>query len=206
MSMSTDNLLKDLARSRKYRAEFVVAHAKHSIPLQIQDLLKQQDLTQTELAELADLSQGTVSRAADIAYGNLTINTLVRIAAGFDVAFVCGFVPFSRFLEWIDETSGEQHVATFSEEFGDNAISSQQAARDNSAASQEFSEQLQAAVREQQHQQSRHTQKQMAFNFTPQPEILVFFPKPETPLNERTDEELYGPTDPDQHRQQYAAA
>ena len=96
------NLLRDFARSKKFREEFVVAHAKQSIPLQIHDLLTQFGLTQSQLAKRSGVNQGTISRAADPDYGSLTINTLVKIAAGFDVAFVAHFVPFSKLLDGID--------------------------------------------------------------------------------------------------------
>lgn len=122
--MSTDttsNLLRDLARSKKFREEFVVAQTKQSIPLQIHDLLKQCGFTQSELAKRAGLTQGTISRAADPEYGNLTINTLVRIAAGFDVAFVGHFVPFSQLLDGLDESGNDIEIPTFEDEFGEPA-------------------------------------------------------------------------------------
>ena len=116
--MSTfEGLWPKLARSKRYREEFVAQHAKQAIPFQIRALMKQLGLTQAELASRARLTQGAVSRAADPSYGNLTINTLVRIAAGFDIAFVGRFVPFSDLPPWFDrlyETSF--HVKPFNQE------------------------------------------------------------------------------------------
>jgi len=121
-SLSTaEHLLDDFRGRREYRAEFVVAHAKHLLPIQVQELIRQENLTQSELAKRAALAQSTVSRAADIEYGDLSINTCVRLAAGFDVDFICGFVPFSEFLAWIDRTEGERRIPTFSEEYGQSA-------------------------------------------------------------------------------------
>ena len=107
-----------LARSKKYREEFVAAHAKQAIPFQIRALMKQMGLSQKELAARSRLTQGVVSRAANPDYGNLTINTLVRIAAGFDVAFVGRFVPFGELPPWFDHLyqEGHFHVPTFQEE------------------------------------------------------------------------------------------
>lgn len=107
-----------LARSKKYREEFVAAHAKQAIPFQIRALMKQFGLSQKELAKRCGLTQGAISRAADPSYGNLTINTLVRLAAGFDVAFVGRFVPFSDLPTWFDRLyEGEGfYVAPFTEE------------------------------------------------------------------------------------------
>jgi transcriptional regulator with XRE-family HTH domain len=82
--------------SKRYREEFAAQLAKEAVPFQIVALLKQFKLTQTELASRARVTQGVVSRAADISNGNLTINTIIRMAAGFDVAFVPLFVPFSE--------------------------------------------------------------------------------------------------------------
>ena len=117
--MSTlKDLWPKLARTKKYREEFVAVHAKQAIPFQIRALMKQLGLSQKELARRSGLTQGVVSRAADPSYGNLTINTLVRIAAGFDVAFVGRFVPFSDLPPWFDRLyEGEGfYVETFAEE------------------------------------------------------------------------------------------
>jgi hypothetical protein len=62
------------------------------------------------------LHQGAVSRAADLDYGNLTLNTIVRLAAGFDVAFVGEFVPFSRFVDYMNRLPTLGNVASFEDE------------------------------------------------------------------------------------------
>ena len=110
-------LWKKLAKSKRYREEFVAAQVKRGIPFQIRTLLKQTGLTQGELASRSRLTQGVVSRAADPDYGNLTLNTIVRVAAGFDVAFVGKFVPFSELGKWFTGLSEESvRVKTFNEE------------------------------------------------------------------------------------------
>lgn len=106
-----------LKRSKRYREEFVAQHAKQAVPFQISALLKKFKLTQAELASRAGVTQGVISRAADPSYGNLTLNTLVRIAAGFDVAFVGRFVAFSELPKWFDRLSEESFtVPSFDEE------------------------------------------------------------------------------------------
>lgn len=106
-----------LASSKDYRAEFVSAQVKRAIPFQIRALLKKENLTQERLAELSGLSQGVVSRAADPDYGNLTLNTIIRVASGFDVAFIGQFVPFSELDRWFAELDEESlKIKTFSEE------------------------------------------------------------------------------------------
>src|SRR5207249_9646728 len=89
-SVSTiSKLWEKLARSKNYREEFVAAQLKRGIPFQARALLKAREgWTQETLAEKAQLTQGVVSRALNPNYGNLTLNTIIKIAAGFDVAFI----------------------------------------------------------------------------------------------------------------------
>lgn len=94
-----------LAASKKYREEFVVSQVKQGIPFQIHAMRKDAGISQKELAEKSHLTQGVVSRAEDPDYGNLTLNTIVRISAGFDVAFIGNFVPFSKLVQWYEELS-----------------------------------------------------------------------------------------------------
>ena len=115
--ITLSELWPEFKDSKQYREEFVAQQAKQAIPFQISGLLKQFKLTQTELASRAGVTQGVVSRAADPTYGNLTINTLVRIAAGFDVAFVPLFVPFSEIPKWFARIYEEPFtVPSFEEE------------------------------------------------------------------------------------------
>jgi len=111
-----DKLWRKLAKSKKYREEFVAAQVKRGIPFQIRALLKQTGFSQEELATRSGLTQGVVSRAANLDYGNLTLNTIIRIAAGFDVAFIGKFVPFSELASWFTELSESSRVSTFAEE------------------------------------------------------------------------------------------
>jgi transcriptional regulator with XRE-family HTH domain len=101
------NRWKKLAASKKYREAFVAANMKQTVPFQIRALMKAQDLSQAELAQRAGLTQGAISRAANPTYGNLSLNTVVRIAAGFDVAVVCRFVSFGELDRWLDRLHEE---------------------------------------------------------------------------------------------------
>jgi transcriptional regulator with XRE-family HTH domain len=89
-----------LKRSKKYRESFVFSLFKRTVPFQIRSLRKQRGWSQEELAMKSAITQGVVSRAEDDDYGNLTINTICRIAAGFDVAFMGKFVPFTELDRW----------------------------------------------------------------------------------------------------------
>ena len=111
-----NHLWKKLAKSKRYREEFVAAQVKRGIPFQVRTLIKALGLSQEELARRAGLTQGVVSRAANPGYGNLTLNTIIRIAAGFDVAFIGKFVPFSELAKWFAELSEDAIVVKGFEE------------------------------------------------------------------------------------------
>jgi transcriptional regulator with XRE-family HTH domain len=102
------NLWQKLSHSKAYREAFVGSVVKRILPLQIRVLRKQRNWSQAQLAKASNLTQGVISRAEDPDYGNLTINTLVRIGAGFDCAFVGRFVPFSELSRWYTTTSDEK--------------------------------------------------------------------------------------------------
>src|SRR5438552_2501278 len=83
-----------LASSKEYREAFVASFLKRYIPFQIRAIRKKRRISQPALAEASKITQGVISRAEDPDYGNLTLNTVLRIAAGFDLAFVGKFVRF----------------------------------------------------------------------------------------------------------------
>jgi hypothetical protein len=70
------------------------------------------------LAEEAKVTQGVISRAEDPDYGNLTLTTIGRIAAGYDLAAVIRFVPFSDLIRYGENTSEREfaNLKTFEEE------------------------------------------------------------------------------------------
>jgi transcriptional regulator with XRE-family HTH domain len=103
--------------NRKYRSAFARTQFKRLVPLQIQALRRQRGLSQEALAEQARLTQGVISRAEDQDYGNLTVNTILSVADGLDVAFVGRFVRFSELGRWYIELSQEaMRVPSFDEE------------------------------------------------------------------------------------------
>jgi hypothetical protein len=59
-----------------------------------------------------------VSRAEDQDYGNLTFNTVGRIAGGLDMAFVGKFVPFSELVKFSLNLSEDEfeHIPQFETE------------------------------------------------------------------------------------------
>jgi transcriptional regulator with XRE-family HTH domain len=112
------NTWTQLAESKEFRDEFSALQLKRGVAFQVRALLKQRGWTQAELAERANLTQGVVSRAQNPDYGNLTINTINRIAAGFDVAFLGRFVPFGELVDWFENLSEDSvQVESFDREF-----------------------------------------------------------------------------------------
>ncbi|HEV3042099.1 MAG TPA: helix-turn-helix transcriptional regulator [Candidatus Angelobacter sp.] len=104
----------------KYRKAFVEAHAKDSIAFQLRMMRKAKEWDQRQLAEHAfgdPKLQSMVSRYEDPDYGRYSLNTLLELAAAFDVALVVHFAPFSELLDW-DETPVERKIApkSFQEE------------------------------------------------------------------------------------------
>jgi transcriptional regulator with XRE-family HTH domain len=113
-------LREKLAHSKKYRESFAASVVKRMIPLQIRVLRKQREWSQAELAKQSSLTQGVISRAEDPEYGNLTVNTLVRVAAGFDCAYIGRFVPFSELGKWYSSLDDEKllEVSSFESDTG----------------------------------------------------------------------------------------
>lgn len=115
--MTTFESTWEKLREKRYREHFVDAQVKRAIPFQIRSIMKTRGLSQEQLASLANLTQGVVSRAASPKYGNLTLNTIVRVAAGLDVAFIGRFVPFSELVRYYEELSEDMgNVETFAHE------------------------------------------------------------------------------------------
>jgi transcriptional regulator with XRE-family HTH domain len=104
---------------RDYRKAFLIGQFKRMVPFQIQILRKQRGWSQEQLAEASGLTQGVISRAEDPDYGNLTVNTVLRIANGLDVAFIGKFAPYGELENWFGGLSEKMYVPSFAEE---NAI------------------------------------------------------------------------------------
>ena len=92
--------LWDKFKSRRYRAAFVESHLSSTIAAQIQTMRTDRAMTQADLAELSDMKQSRISVLEDPENTALSISTLKRIAAAFDVALVIRFVPFSALARW----------------------------------------------------------------------------------------------------------
>src|SRR5258708_709548 len=118
--MST--IWRKLARDKRYREEYAIAMLKRMIPYPTRSIRKKRGWSQAKLAEEAKVTQGVISRAEDPDYGNLTLSTIGRIAAGYDLAAVVKFVPFGELVRYSEQTSEREFAAlpTFEEENAPN--------------------------------------------------------------------------------------
>ena len=114
---SKEKLISKLENNKLYREAYVNEHVKTSVPLQIRHLREQCALTQTQLAEQAKTTQTVISRLEDPNYGNLTLNSLLKIASALDIGLLVKFVPFSRLLaEFQNLSPTALSVQSFTEE------------------------------------------------------------------------------------------
>jgi transcriptional regulator with XRE-family HTH domain len=122
-----EGVWRKLSQGRKYREQFALAFLKRSVPFQVKTLRKKHCGSQAILAGRSGLTQGVVSRAEDQDYGNLTLNTIGRIAGGLDMAFIGRFVPFSELVKFSLDMSEEEFrsIRTFEEDTAALAASGQ---------------------------------------------------------------------------------
>jgi transcriptional regulator with XRE-family HTH domain len=93
---------------KKYRDLFVASQINKGIPFQLRALrAARNNMTQAELAEVAETKQSVISRIESKGAANLSIQTLLKLAAAFDVALVVRFEPIDRFIDWVDDLSPE---------------------------------------------------------------------------------------------------
>jgi transcriptional regulator with XRE-family HTH domain len=88
------------------------------LPLQIQANREKKGWSQTELGERAGMLRNAVSRLESIGYGNLSVNTLIRLAHAFDFGLLIKFVPFSRLVrEFEDLSQSGLLVSSFEDDY-----------------------------------------------------------------------------------------
>lgn len=90
--------LASKCKDKEYRDLFVAEYTYERLPAKVHFLRERKEWTQKQLGDKAGMAQPWVSKLENPNYGKLTIATLLKIAAAFDVALVIDFVPFSRLL------------------------------------------------------------------------------------------------------------
>jgi len=99
-------LVKKLT-NKEYRDAWVEESVKMAVPYQIQAIRNQRDWSQEILGKKAGMLRNAVSRLESVDYGNLSVNTLLRIAHAFDCGLLVKFVPFSRLVGEFEDVSPE---------------------------------------------------------------------------------------------------
>jgi transcriptional regulator with XRE-family HTH domain len=155
---SKHHLLSRLLK-KSFRDAYTEQHVKTSIPEQIRAIRIKRDWTQSELAERSKTTQTVIARVEDINYGNLSLNTLLKIASALDIGLLVKFVPYSRLVRefedasiaavnvpaFPDEVSALEHWAA-SEQQGQNAISISEGLRRQISGSDQASQRATAAT------------------------------------------------------------
>jgi transcriptional regulator with XRE-family HTH domain len=115
--LSIGRKLLDKLLKRSYRQAYVAEHVRRGVAYQIRALRDQRGLKQGELAKHLGKPQSVVSRLEDPGYGKVTVQTLLEVAAVFDVALLVRFVPFSSFLRDTRDVSPKaMEVPSFEDE------------------------------------------------------------------------------------------
>lgn len=108
--------LVDRLRNPEYRSAFVAENVRTKISYQIRALRAQRGWQQKTLAERMGKPQSVVCRLEDPDYGKPSIQSLLEIAAAFDVALVIEFVGFKEFLRRTRDVSpGKLTAPSFDE-------------------------------------------------------------------------------------------
>jgi len=95
--------LAEKFRDKAYRDSYVGATVRRFVAQQIRAL--RGDLSQADFGHLLEKPQSVVSRLEDPAYGKLTIQTLLDIAAKLDRALIVQFVDYPTFMKFSGDFS-----------------------------------------------------------------------------------------------------
>lgn len=83
-------------RDKEYRDGYTEAQLSIEVPFQIRAIRKAHGWTQTQLAERSGIPQARISHIEQPGRDPLSLRTLYRLAAAFDVGLLVQFVPFSE--------------------------------------------------------------------------------------------------------------
>lgn len=106
--------------AKAYREAFVRSHVISNIAAQLFTLREREKKTQKQLADECGMAQTRISVIENGASDNLTLNTLTRIAAAFDVALIVRFVAFSEVAQWVANVTEDKLAPP---EFGNDKLS-----------------------------------------------------------------------------------
>ncbi len=96
-------MISRLKGSKKYRAAYVRAKAHANIPSQIRALRLRRGITQEDLAREAEMKQPRISAMERPGETQFNLETLIRLAAAFNVGLIVRFASYSEMLRWENE-------------------------------------------------------------------------------------------------------
>src|SRR6185369_9834637 len=94
--------------SPAFRKAFVAANVRRGIAYQLRAMRGTR--TQGQIGELLSKPQNVVSRLEDPKYGKVTVQTLLDVAAAYDVALLVKFVSYGRLEAEVQDLSQEALV------------------------------------------------------------------------------------------------
>jgi transcriptional regulator with XRE-family HTH domain len=117
-------LIGKLSRDRQLREAYIRSKVSTNVASQIRALRRRGKLTQGELAQMADMKQSRIS-AVEYPGNQLTVETLVRLAAALKIGLTVRFGSFSEMINWENGFSQDDFAVTTLDndvEFGSDRV------------------------------------------------------------------------------------
>jgi transcriptional regulator with XRE-family HTH domain len=124
---------------KAYRDALVEVEIRRGVPVQIREMREARGLSQEQFGKLIGKPQNNISRMENTRDTYLSIKTLVKIAAEFDVGLLVKFVPYSEVLRWTDNHSLETVVPkSYADEVADEASADDALVGDSPTSAHDF--------------------------------------------------------------------
>lgn len=105
-------LISKLLESRDARESYIRASLNVLIPSQIRSLRLRETWTQQDLGKASDMKQARISAIESPGAVSFSLETLIRLAAAFQVDLQVRFVPHSYKLDWENGFSQDRFTVT----------------------------------------------------------------------------------------------
>lgn len=105
-----ENTFHDI-QDAQIREAYVRAELTNGLAHQIRIIRQQRGWSQKQFADKLGTTQTTVSRLEDPSYGRYNISSLLSVSKVFDVALFVRYLPFSKFVPSVWDTSPDNFEA-----------------------------------------------------------------------------------------------